>query len=112
MTHSIHQSFSLYHCTVNQVLYTLQEHEVEGGGSGSFQGVSYFSCHQGHGLFLPVSHLKGDDRFSDAIPDEAPSIDSSITSGSPPKSKPTITPDPLLDDLLSKLLMDSSRGEV
>ena len=42
-----------------------QECQVEGGGRGSFQGTSYFSCSDGHGLFLPTSRLKQDNRFEE-----------------------------------------------
>jgi len=36
---------------------------VLGGCSGEFQGVKYFDCAPGHGLFFPVNLLKRDDRF-------------------------------------------------
>ena len=84
-----------------------QEGKVEGGGYGTFNDVSYFECPDGQGLFLPMSRLKPDDRFSDTVtPDDGPSI----ASGSTPKIK---SADPQsVSELLSKLLMDSSRGMV
>ena len=58
-------------------VYTLQEHQVKGGHSGCFGGKQYFTCDDGHGLFLPLSSLSRDDRFIDtpsviqgAIPEE------------------------------------------
>ncbi|CAI7988526.1 Ubiquitin carboxyl-terminal hydrolase CYLD [Geodia barretti] len=36
---------------------------VEGGHSGKFLGKRYFTCDDGHGLMLPLSRLKLDDRF-------------------------------------------------
>lgn len=43
----------------------LQYTKVDGGHSGEMNGVRYFTCEDGYGLFLPVSRLQRDDRFDD-----------------------------------------------
>ena len=43
----------------------LQENKVDGGHSGKMNGVQYFTCEDGYGLFLPPSRLQRDDRFDD-----------------------------------------------
>ena len=35
-----------------------------GCGDGSWNGVRYFSCRQGHGFFCPLSSLTPDQRFT------------------------------------------------
>ena len=41
-----------------------QEDEVPGGGDGSMNGLRLFHCLDRHGLFLPVTMIKRDTRFS------------------------------------------------
>lgn len=41
----------------------LQDERVDGGHSGTLKGKCYFKCEDGHGLLLPLSKLKPDDRF-------------------------------------------------
>ncbi len=55
---------------------------VPGGSDGSLNSVFYFSCAEGHGLFLPVRMLKKDNRF------DTPST--SPTSPTPPIVEPPI----------------------
>ena len=87
-------------------MYTFQETVVDGGGSGSIQGVSYFECSKGHGLFLPLSRVRKDTRFhdsdtsSDTSASEHAQAASETTAG-----HPTSTQDPF--DLLSKLMGDT-----
>ena len=45
----------------------LQEESMEGCGDGTWNGVRYFSCRQGHGFFCPVSSLAPDQRFAPTI---------------------------------------------
>lgn len=67
-------------CTICVV----QDIKVKGGGPGSFQGVNYFNCSDGHGLFLPVSHLKRDGRFAEVDANTSESQTSSSNQGSEP----------------------------
>ena len=40
----------------------LQEKKVDGSGDGSWKGVRYFSCKDGHAVFIVLSKLKPDIR--------------------------------------------------
>ena len=64
-------------------LLTQQEDIVKGGHSGGFQGVQYFKCPPGQGLFFPVDGLKRDDRFEE---DDVETDETRRLSGSLPKS--------------------------
>ena len=82
---------------------------MKGGGDGSIAGVQHFTCAEGHGLFLPLSRLKRDDRF-DAL-DNADEVE---TSESSPRVERSTNPvsDPL-SDLMSELLMaGENRGNI
>ena len=84
---------------------------VDGGGSGSFQDVSYFRCPNGHGIFLPLSRLRRDTRFHEGDDGDTPALESvaSNTTEQGHESASTTctdTQDPL-SDLLSKLMGDS-----
>ena len=80
-----------------------QENEVVGGGSGSFQGINYFTCPDKHGLFLPGSRLKRDNRFTEleTTVSDAPTIPQEEVTSVP--SPPGSTPDAVLSDFMSKL---------
>ena len=39
---------------------------MEGCSDGTWNGVRYFSCRQGHGFFCPISSLDPDQRFAQA----------------------------------------------
>ena len=83
---------------------------VDGGGSGSFKDVSYFTCSEGHGLFLPLSRLRRDTRFYEGDDSETSSSEPSVTSKTSQQggesASATNTQDPL-GDILSKLMGDS-----
>ena len=64
-------------------LLTQQEDNVKGGHSGGFQGVQYFNCPPGQGLFFPVDGLKRDDRFEE---DDVETDETKRPSDSLPKS--------------------------
>ena len=38
---------------------------MEGCNDGTWNGVRYFSCRQGHGFFVPLSLLSPDQRFAE-----------------------------------------------
>ena len=84
-----------------------QEYQVEGGGPGSFQGTSYFSCSDGHGLFLPMSRLKRDNLFEEGTPTNTSATTQKESDSQPvrPAQPGRSTSDPLsnLSGLLSNL---------
>ena len=84
---------------------------VDGGGSGSFKNVSYFSCPEGHGLFLPLSILRRDTRFHEGDGGETSATEpvTSKTSQQGGESASTTNTQDPLSDILSKL-MDDSKG--
>ena len=41
----------------------VQETRMDGSGDGSWNGERYFSCKDGHALFIVLSKLKPDARF-------------------------------------------------
>ena len=94
--------------------FMCQETIVDGGGSGSLQGISYFSCPDGRGLFLKLSQVRKDARFHEV----ATSGDTLATEEVASKTTTgvsTSTPDPLdpFSDLLSKLaLMGETKGKI
>ena len=70
------------------------------------QGINYFNCLDGHGIFLPLSRLKRDEHFAevDANTSEAPTVSSDHDSE--PISRPgrfTSAPEDRLRNLLSGL---------
>lgn len=82
---------------------------VDGGGCGSFQNFSYFSCREGHGLFLPLSRLRRDTRFHEGDGDETSArepVTSKTSQQGGESASTTNTQDPI-SDLLSKLMGDS-----
>ena len=82
---------------------------VDGGGSGSFQDVSYFCCPNGHGIFLPLSRLRRDTRFHEGDDGDTPALElvsSNTTQQGHETASTTDIQDPL-SDLLSKLMGDS-----
>ncbi len=85
---------------------------VQGGGPGSFQGIDYFNCSDGHGLFLPVSHLKRDNQFAemDATSSEAPTSSSSQDSEPSQPGRSASTPKDRLRNLFQKLGMQDDIG--
>ena len=89
---------------------------MKGGSSGTFQGNNYFSCSEGHGLFLPLSRLKRDNRFAevDANTDEAPTVSSDHDSESSQPSRSASAPEDRLRNLfleLQKLGMQDDTSE-
>ena len=44
---------------------------MPGGTDGEYEGVRYFKCEDGHGLFLPVDLIARDDRFDSPVPSPA-----------------------------------------
>ena len=79
---------------------------VDGGGSGSFKDVSYFSCTEGHGLFLPLSRLRKDARFHESDGSETSATEPVASQQGGESASATNTQDPL-SDMLSKLMGDS-----
>ena len=51
---------------------------MPGGTDGEYEGVRYFKCEDGHGLFLPVDLIARDDRFDSPVPSPA-DLNRSIT---------------------------------
>ena len=79
---------------------------MKGGGDGSIAGVQHFTCADGHGLFLPLSRLKRDDRF-----DNAGEVESSESSPRVERSTNPVS-DPL-SDLMSRLwTAGENRGNI
>ena len=95
-----------------------QECQVEGGGSGSFLGISYFSCSDGHGLFLPTSRLKKDNRFEEETPTNTSATTQKESDSQPvrPAQPGRATSDPrsnlsgLLSNLQKQLGLQDSTG--
>ena len=82
---------------------------MKGGGDGSIAGVLHFTCAEGHGLFLPLSLLKRDDRFN-AL-DNVGEVETSESSPRVERStNPVSAP---LSDLMSRLwTAGENRGNI
>ena len=52
-----------YAFTPLSALLLLQDTRMDGCGDGSWNGEQYFSCRDGHGMFIVLSKLKLDSRF-------------------------------------------------
>ena len=79
------------------------------------QCINYFNCPDGHGVFLPSSHLKRDSRFAevDANTSEAPTVSSDQDSESSQPGRSASAPEDRLRNLfleLQKLGMQDDTG--
>ena len=98
----------LWHVSLDDELFItyMQDDIVDGGHSGKYEGKRYFTCDDGHGVFLPMTTLRPDDRFDppplkggampsgEAAEKDQHMLSSSVPSVSSPTAVPA-SPDPL-----------------
>ena len=70
---------------------SMQEEKPPGGSSGELQGMHYFDCLKGHGIFLPLEMLERDDRF-DSIKSTELAVQEMNISGSDAEKNQTRRP--------------------